>query len=87
MRQNNTSGLYWRKIYGRKKKTGLLRNEITEVTGIPNSGYLTKMLDELISCGFIRKTYCIREEDKRFAISTDRFLHIILLPVSAKEKR
>lgn len=28
-----------------------------------------------------------REEDKRCAISTDRFLHIILLPVSAKEER
>jgi hypothetical protein len=38
-----------------KKKIGLTRNEISEVTKLPNSGFLTKILDELISCGFIRK--------------------------------
>ena len=38
-----------------KKKNGLTRNEISEVTKLPNSGFLTKILDELISCGFIRK--------------------------------
>lgn len=38
-----------------KKKTGLSRNEIAEMAKIPNSGYLTKIIDELISCGFIRK--------------------------------
>lgn len=37
------------------KKAGLTRNELAEETGLPNSGYLTKILDELISCGFIRK--------------------------------
>ena len=38
-----------------KKKIGLTRNEISEVTKLSNSGFLTKILDELISCGFIRK--------------------------------
>ena len=38
-----------------KKKIGLTRNEISEATKLPNSGFLTKILDELISCGFIRK--------------------------------
>ena len=47
-----------------KKKTGLLRNEIAEETGIPNSGYLTKMLDELISCGFIRKYTVLGKKTK-----------------------
>ena len=47
-----------------KKKTGLLRNEIAEETGIPNSGYLTKMLDELISCGFIRKHTVLGKKTK-----------------------
>ena len=47
-----------------KKKTGLLRNEIAEATGIPNSGYLTKMLDELISCGFMRKHTVLGKKTK-----------------------
>ena len=47
-----------------KKKTGLLRNEIAKETGIPNSGYLTKMLDELISCGFIRKYAVLGKKTK-----------------------
>ncbi len=37
------------------KKTGLTRNELAEEAGVPKSGYLTKIIDELISCGFIRK--------------------------------
>ncbi len=37
------------------KKGGLTRNELAGEVGIPNSGYLTKIIDELISCGFIRK--------------------------------
>ena len=47
-----------------KKKTGLLRNEIAEATGIPNSGFLTKMLDELICCGFIRKYTVLGKKTK-----------------------
>lgn len=38
-----------------RKKSGLRRNEVAAVADIPNSGYLTKILDELISCDFIRK--------------------------------
>lgn len=37
------------------KKAGLTRNELVQETGLSNSGYLTKIIDELISCGFIRK--------------------------------
>lgn len=47
-----------------KKKYGLLRDEIAEETGIPNSGYLTKILDELISCGFIRKYTVLGKKTK-----------------------
>lgn len=47
-----------------KKKAGLLRNEIAKETGIPNSGYLTKMLNELISCGFIRKYTVLGKKTK-----------------------
>ncbi|MCR5322162.1 MAG: ATP-binding protein [Lachnospiraceae bacterium] len=50
-----------------KKKTGLLRNEIAEEAGLPNSGYLTKIIDELISCGFIRK-YTVLGKKNRDAI-------------------
>lgn len=38
-----------------KKKLGLTRNELAEAAGVPNSGYLTKITEELISCGFVRK--------------------------------
>ena len=37
------------------RKAGLTRNELAEAAHIPNSGYLTKITEELISCGFIRK--------------------------------
>lgn len=37
------------------KKIGMTREEIIENTDIPNSGDLTVKLDELESCGFIRK--------------------------------
>ena len=39
----------------KKKKVGFTRDEISKETGISNSGNLTKILDELISCDFIRK--------------------------------
>ncbi len=40
-----------------KKKIGMTREEIAQGEGIPNSGDLTQKLDELESCGFIRKYY------------------------------
>lgn len=38
-----------------KKKLGLTRNELADTASVPNSGYLTKIIEELISCGFVRK--------------------------------
>lgn len=40
-----------------KKKVGMTREEIIEKSGIINSGDLTVKLEELESCGFIRKYY------------------------------
>lgn len=40
-----------------KKKMGLTRDEIIAESGLSNSGTLTLKLDELESCGFIRKYY------------------------------
>lgn len=37
------------------KKVGMTREEIITATKIPNSGDLTTKLEELESCGFIRK--------------------------------
>ena len=37
------------------KKVGMTREEIIANSGIVNSGDLTKKLEELESCGFIRK--------------------------------
>ena len=49
------------------KKTGLTRNELADAAGISNSGYLTKITEELISCGFIRK-YTVIGKKSRDAI-------------------
>lgn len=38
-----------------KKKVGMTREELIKTTGLTNSGDLTTRLDELESCGFIRK--------------------------------
>ncbi len=38
-----------------RKKAGLTREELIEKSKIPNSGDLTRKLEELESCGFIRK--------------------------------
>ncbi|MCR5790579.1 MAG: ATP-binding protein [Lachnospiraceae bacterium] len=38
-----------------KKKAGMTREEIAGIKGISNSGDLTMKLDELQSCGFVRK--------------------------------
>lgn len=46
------------------KKAGLTRNELARESGIPNSGYLTNILDELISCGFIRKYTAVGKKNR-----------------------
>lgn len=46
------------------KKIGLTRNELAEEAGLPNSGYLTRIIDELISCGFIRKYTVLGKKTK-----------------------
>ena len=38
-----------------KKKAGMTREEICRETGIPSSGALTKKIEELESCGFVRR--------------------------------
>ena len=38
-----------------KKKKGLTREEIVQITKLPNGGGLTKVLEELEQCSFIRK--------------------------------
>lgn len=38
-----------------KKKAGMVRDELINLTKSENSGALTKVLEELIACGFIRK--------------------------------
>lgn len=47
-----------------KKKTGLTRMEIVEDTGIKTSGDLTRYLNELEWCGFIRKYNCMGKQSK-----------------------
>lgn len=39
------------------KKVGMTREELISTTGIPNTGDLSTKLEELESCGFIRKYY------------------------------
>lgn len=40
-----------------KKRMGLLREEIIEISGLTNGGSITRMLEELEQCGFIRSYY------------------------------
>ena len=37
-----------------KKRMGLSRSDISDLSGVPNGGNLTKILEELDQCGFIR---------------------------------
>lgn len=46
------------------KKVGMTRDELIEASGIPNSGDLTTKLEELESCGFIRKYYAFGMKKK-----------------------
>lgn len=47
-----------------KRKKGLTRQEICEMTNIANTGFLTKKLSELFSCGFIREYLPFGKEKK-----------------------
>ena len=47
-----------------KKNKGLTRNEIVKDSGIKTSGDLTRYLNELEWCGFIRKYNCIGKHSK-----------------------
>lgn len=47
-----------------KKNKGLSRDEISRVSGIKTSGDLTRYLNELEWCGFIRKYNCIGKQSK-----------------------
>lgn len=46
------------------KKIGMSREELIEESGIPNTGDLTTKLEELESCGFIRKYYAFGMKKK-----------------------
>lgn len=46
------------------KKIGMTREELIEESGIPNTGDLTTKLEELESCGFIRKYYAFGMKKK-----------------------
>lgn len=47
-----------------RKKVGMTREELIETSGILNSGDLTSKLEELESCGFIRKYYAFGRKKK-----------------------
>lgn len=47
-----------------RKKVGMTREELIENSGILNSGDLTSKLEELESCGFIRKYYAFGRKKK-----------------------
>lgn len=47
-----------------RKKVGMTREELIETSGISNSGDLTSKLEELESCGFIRKYYAFGRTKK-----------------------
>ena len=46
------------------KKVGLTREELINLSGLSNSGDLTSKLEELESCGFIRKYYAFGRKKK-----------------------
>ena len=46
------------------KKVGMTRDELLEATGLTNSGAFSTKLDELESCGFIRKYYAFGMKTK-----------------------
>ena len=46
------------------KNSGMSREEIAQMSGLPNSGNLTDKLDELISSGFVRRYYFYGKKKK-----------------------
>ena len=47
-----------------EKRMGLLRDEIVEFSKLPDGGAITKMLEELEQCGFIRSYYAFGKRRK-----------------------
>ena len=46
------------------KGAGLTRGEISEATGLPETGTLSRQLEELEQCGFIRKFQALGRKNK-----------------------
>jgi len=47
-----------------EKRMGLLREEIVEFSNLPDGGAITKMLEELEQCGFIRSYYAFGKKQR-----------------------
>jgi predicted AAA+ superfamily ATPase len=69
------------------KRKGLTREEITKITKIKGGGTLTKILSDLVSCGFVREYYAFgkRKRDRMFQL-TDPFT-LFHLTFADKQKR
>lgn len=54
-----------------KKRSGMTRNELILATGLPNNGSTTRIIRELLSCGFIRsyKYYGRKSKEKTFQLA------------------
>jgi len=48
-----------------EKKAGLTREEIIEITKLPDGGSLTRMLEELEQCGFIRSYFAFGKKERK----------------------
>jgi hypothetical protein len=56
------------------RKKGLTREDILKITRIPEGGGLTKIIDELVCCGFVRKYLAFGKKEKdRLHQLTDPF--------------
>ena len=53
-----------------QKRMGLSREEIVDFSKLPDGGAITKMLEELEQCGFIRSYYCFgkKQRDKTYQL-------------------
>jgi AAA+ ATPase superfamily predicted ATPase len=69
------------------RRKGLIREEITGITKIKGGGTLTKILSDLVSCGFVREYYAFgkRKRGRMFQL-TDPFT-LFHLTFSDKQKR
>jgi len=50
------------------KRSGLIRQEIVDITGLSNGGGLTRMLKELTECGFIRVYEPLFQREKLYQL-------------------